>query len=92
MNRPDIKYLPAGFAECLLSFTDVCQAEAERIAATASSMTTKGSGFHVEMANEPKFDDAKHGVSRPVAYVVANDEETLAEEAENLISTRAAFG
>ena len=84
-----IKFNPAGFAECLNSLSGEVQAAAEAIAARADSFTTKGTGFHVEMANEPRYLDSAYGVTRPVAYVVANDEETSAEEAEEKILSKA---
>ena len=39
----------------------------------------------MEMENEARYSDSAHGVTRPVAYVVANDDETAKEEAENKI-------
>lgn len=83
---------PAGFAECLLGAEGIVQSEAEKIAARADGYVTKGTGFHVEMSNEPRFKDEQHGVSRPVARVVANDDETSAEEAENKILSKAVTG
>ena len=88
----DIKFYPQGFAECLASLSGDIQAAAEGIATRASSMVTKGTGFHVEMTNEPRFQDSSYGVSRPVAYVVANDDESSAEEAENKILSKAVMG
>ena len=83
-----ITFNPAGFAECLSQFDSTAVEEAEKIAARASSMTDKG-GFHVELEHEPKFQDSAYGVTRPVAYVVANDDETTAEETENKILSKA---
>ena len=83
------EFYPGGFAECLAGLSGEVQAAAETIAARATSYATKGSGFHVEMTNEAKFRDASYGVTRPVAYVVANDDETSAEEAENKILGKA---
>lgn len=85
----DITFNPKGFAEVLANMSGTVQKEAERIAAEANSNVTKGSGFHVEMSNEPRFKDKQHGVSRPVARIVANDKETAAEEAENKILSKA---
>lgn len=87
--RLDIKWNPAGFAECLQGVAGDVQAAAEAIADRASSYITKGSGFHVEMSQEAKFKDSSYGVTRPVAYVVGNDEETDREEAEDKILSKA---
>ena len=90
MSRMEITFNPAGFAECLQGLSGTCQAEAEKIAARATSyLTGSGSGFHVEMTNEPRFLDASYGVSRPIARVVANDDATSAEEAEYKILSKA---
>ena len=91
-SRMEITFKPAGFAECLQGMSGQVQAAAEGIAARASSYLTKGGGFHVEMSNEARFQDAAYGVSRPVARVVANDAETSAEEAENKILSKAVSG
>ena len=82
----------AGFAECLNAMAGDVQAEAERIASTATSMISKGSGFHVEMTNIPQWTDRGFGTSRPVAYVVSNDDETAAEEYKDKILTKAVIG
>lgn len=89
MSKLTIKWNPAGFAECLQGMSGEVQAAAETIAARASSYLEKGSGFHVEMENEPKFQDSAYGVTRPVAYVVPDDEESAAEEAEDKILSKA---
>lgn len=86
----DITFKPEGFAECLQGMSGVVQSTANSIAARASSyITGAGTGFHVEMSNEARYQDAAYGVSRPVARVVANDQETSAEEAENKILSKA---
>lgn len=88
-----IKFDPAAFAECLQGLSGQVQDEAEKIAARASSSITKGSGFHVEMSNEPRFQDSAHdGATRPIARVVSNDEETAREEAEYKILSKAVTG
>lgn len=92
MSNVDITWNPAGFAECLQGLSGQVQAEAEKIANRATSYLTKGSGFHVEMSDEPRFRDSSFGVSRPVARVVANDEESSKEEAENKILSKAVSG
>lgn len=84
-----IKFIPAGFAECLQGLSGQVEGEANKIASRASGFVTKGSGFHVEMSNEPRFQDAAYGVTRPIARVVANDDETSKEEAEDKILSKA---
>ena len=84
-----IKFIPAGFAECLQGLSGQVEGEANKIASRASGFATKGSGFHVEMSNEPRFQDAAYGVTRPIARVVANDDETSKEEAEDKILSKA---
>ena len=85
MSGLSIKWEPSGFAECLQDLSGEVQNAAEEIASKASALTENGSGFHVEMENEARYGDSAHGVTRPVAYVVANDDETAREEAENKI-------
>ena len=41
------------------------------------------------MSSEAKFQDSSYGVTRPVAYVVANDDASAAEEAEQKILSKA---
>lgn len=88
-SRMEIKFKPEGFAECLQGMSGQVQSVAEGIASRASSYLTRGGGFHVEMSNEARFQDASYGVTRPVARVMANDEESSAEEAENKILSKA---
>jgi len=80
---------PKGFSECLQGLSGTVQREAEKIASRADSYLVKGSGFHVEMSSEPRFQDSSYGVTRPVARVIANDDETSKEEAENKILSKA---
>lgn len=87
-----ITFNPAGFSECLQSMTDVVQAAAEGIAARAGAELEKGSGFHVEITDEPRFLDNAYGTTRPVGHVVSNDDETAAEEAEKKILSKAVSG
>lgn len=92
-TKIDIKFIPQGFAECLNQFAGECQKQAEVIASRASGyITGSGTGFHVEMFNEPRFKDSAYGVTRPVARVVANDDATSAEEAEHKILSKAVSG
>lgn len=90
MSEIRLKFIPEGFAECLQGLNGQVQAEAQRIASTASGMLNgKGSGFHVEMSNEARFQDSAYGVTRPVGRVVANDEATSRAEAEDKILSKA---
>ena len=91
-TKIEITFNPAGFAECLQGLSGQVQGEAEKIAARATSYLQNGSGFHVEMANEPRFQDNAYGVTRPIGRVVANDEESVKEEAENKILSKAVTG
>ena len=92
MSDVKIKFNPAGFAECLQSLSGAVEAAAQAIATRADSYIEKGTGFHVEMSEEARYKDSAYGVTRPVAYVVANDDETSAEEAENKALSKAVMG
>ena len=87
-----MKFFPEGFAECLSGLSGQVEAEAQAIASRASGYVTKGSGFHVEMPNEPRFQDSAYGVTRPIGRVIANDDDTSKEEAENKILSKAVSG
>ena len=87
-----MQFNPAGFAECLEGMSGIVESKANEIAGRANGYVTKGSGFHVEMSNEARFQDSAYGVTRPIARVVANDDETSAEEAENKILSKAGLG
>ena len=89
MSKLSIKWNPAGFAECLQGTAGELQSAAETIASRASSYLENGSGFHVEMGSEAKYQDSAYGVTRPVAYVVPDDEESAKEEAEDKILSKA---
>lgn len=89
MTRIEIDFKPEGFAECLQGLSGQVQSAAEEIAARAGSYLQKGSGFHVEMTQMARYQDSAYGVTRPVAYVVSNDDETAKEEAENKILSKA---
>jgi hypothetical protein len=89
MSVVEIKFNPTGFAECLSGLSGEVQAAAEIIANRASSFVTKGSGFHVEMSDEARYRDSGYGVTRPVAYVVPDDDESEKEEAEDKILSKA---
>lgn len=87
-----MQFKPEGFAECLKGAEGIVQSSAETIMSRANSYVTKGSGFHVEVTDEPRFQDSAYGVTRPIARVIANDDETSAEEAENKILSKAVTG
>ena len=89
MSKLSLKWNPAGFAECLQGTAGELQSAAESIASRASSYLENGSGFHVEMGSEAKYQDSAYGVTRPVAYVVPDDEESAKEEAEDKILSKA---
>ena len=91
-SKITIQWNPAGFAECLQGLEGQVQAEAEKIAARATSYVTRGGGFHVEMSNEPRFRDSAYGVTRPIGRIVSNDDETAKEEAEYKILSKAVTG
>lgn len=86
------KWNPAGFAECLQGLSGQVKAAGESIAARATANTTKGSGFHVEMATEARFQDSVYDVSRPICRVVADDDESSREEYRDLVLTKAVSG
>ena len=92
MTQITLTFKPEGFAECLSGMTGIVESETEKIAARANAYVTKGTGFHVEMSNEPRFQDSAYGVTRPIGRVVANDSDTSAEEAENKILSKAVKG
>lgn len=85
MSKLDIKFNPQGFAECLSGLSGDVQSAAEQIAGRATALLKNGGGFHVEMSDEARYRDSSYGVTRPVAYVVPDDKESDAEEAENKI-------
>ena len=85
MSEFKIKFNPQGFAECLSGLSGDVQAAAEQIADRATAQLKGGGGFHVEMSDEARYQDSSYGVTRPVAYVVPDDDESDAEEAENKI-------
>lgn len=90
MSGMQIKFLPEGFAKCLSGMSGTVESQAQSIASTATSMLNgQGTGFHVEMSNEARYQDSAHDVTRPVARVVANDEASSREEAENKILSKA---
>ena len=88
MSEIKITFNPGGFAQCLEGLRDEVQAAADVIAARADSYLTGSGGFHVEMTSMARYQDSKYGVTRPVAYVMA-DEEAAREEAEEKILSKA---
>ena len=88
MSEVRIKFNPAGFAECLESLHGEVQSVAESIAARAESYLEGPGSFEVEMTSMARYQDSAYGVTRPVAYVCA-DEEATKEEAEEKILSKA---
>lgn len=88
MSEVRIKFNPAGFAECLESLHGEVQSVAESIAARAESYLEGPGSFEVEMTSMARYQDSAYGVTRPVAYVSA-DEEATREEAEEKILSKA---
>lgn len=88
MSEVRIKFNPAGFAECLESLRGEVQSVAESIAARAESYLEGPGSFEVEMTSMARYQDSAYGVTRPVAYVYA-DEEATKEEAEEKILSKA---
>ena len=92
-NGIDIKFNPAGFAECLKGLSGQVEAEATKIANRATGFLPAGcGGFHVEMSDEPRYKDSSFGVSRPIARVVANDKASSIAEAKDKILSKAVNG
>lgn len=91
MSEMKIEFKPQGFAQCLEGLSGQVLAEANAIAARAESYLTGGGSFSVELTNRPRYQDSSYGVSRPVAYVYA-DEQASKEEAENKILSKAVMG
>lgn len=90
-TKIQIKWNPAGFAECLQGLSGDVQSAANAIAARAESYLEGPGSFEVEMAQMARYQDASYGVTRPVAYVYA-DEDASREEAENKILSKAVSG
>ena len=95
MSRGEIqiKFNPAGFAECLQGMDGMVKEEAEKIISRIS-----GPGqYTVEVVHEPRFHDSAYGVARPVAIAVAiarisADRKGSADEAENKSMSKAVSG
>lgn len=81
---------PEGFTEIINNgaVQSLVADAAQGVAARATGMVENGS-FHVEQTTGQFAQDAAYGASRPVAFVIADDEETAAEEAENKILSKA---
>lgn len=90
-TKIQIKWNPKGFSECLQGLEGQVQAEAERIAARAESYLEGPGSFSVEMTQKARYQDSSYGVTRPVAYVYA-DEAASREEAEDKILSKAVSG
>lgn len=90
-TKMEITFKPEGFAEVLQGMGDTVLAEANAIAARADSYLEGSGTFEVEMTQMARYQDASYGVTRPVAYVYA-DEDASKEEAENKILSKAVSG
>ena len=88
MSEIKIEFKPEGFAQCLENLSGEVQAVAETIAARAESYLEGPGSFYVEMTSMARYQDSAYGVTRPVAYVMA-DEEATREEAEEKILSKA---
>ena len=88
MSEVRITFKPEGFAQCLEGLRGEVQSAAEAIAARAESYLEGPGSFQVEMTSMARYQDSKYGVTRPVAYVMA-DEEAAREEAEEKILSKA---
>jgi hypothetical protein len=86
-----IDFKPEGFAECLQGLSGEVESVANTIASRAESYLEGPGGFTVEMTQAPRYQDSAYGVTRPVAYVYA-DEEASREEAEDKILSKAVSG
>lgn len=90
-SRTTIDFNHDGLAECLRAYEGDVNAAAEKIAARATGLLRgNGSGFHVELTYEPRFQDK--GTTRPIARIISNDEATAKEEAEYKILSKAVTG
>ena len=84
---------PGGLTEVINSdgVKGLVKSSAEAIASRASAASNVGGNFRVEMQSVKFARDAAFGASRPAAFVVANDDETNADEAENKILSKAVY-
>lgn len=89
-TKIEIKFKPEGFAECLQGLSDTVLAEANAIAARAESYLEGSGTFEVELTQASRYQDSTYGVTRPVAYVYA-DEDASREEAEEKILSKAVY-
>ena len=87
-----MEFKPEGFAECLSGMSGMVQAECERMAMQAGGLQH----YTISVSNEPRFQDASYGVSRPIAraipvgHIIA-DESATADEAENKTMSKAVY-
>lgn len=92
-TKIEIKFNPAGFAECLNSLSDQVKSTAERLADQAKAESGGRGSYTVEMHNEPRYKDSQYGVSRPIAIArVYADEAGSIDEAENKSMSKAVSG
>ena len=89
----DIKFKPEGFAECLAGFSGMVRSICENLASQAGGLQH----YTISVSNEPRYQDASYGVSRPVARAIpvgriTADEYASADEAENKTMSKAVSG
>ena len=92
-TKIEIKFNPAGFAECLQGMTGQVQEICERLAEQAGGLNH----FKITVTNEPRYKDPVYGVSRPIARaspvgVITADAYASADEAENKTMSKAVSG
>ena len=80
---------PDGLTEIIQGTRGSVQAIAGEIAARATGMTTEGAGFKAEVKDEPRYQDASYGATRPVGVVVPADDDSNIEGARKHILARA---
>lgn len=91
MSRMEIKFDPAGFAECLAGMDETVRAVAEQ--EIAKKLVETPGNYTVEVVHEPRFQDSSYGVARPVAVArIIGDAVASASEAENKTMSRAVSG
>lgn len=89
----NIKFFPAGFAECLAGMDGAVRSEAVKLAEAAKANLNGNGSYTVEVVHEPRFQDSSFGVARPVAVArVIADAAASADEAENKSMSKAVSG
>ena len=70
----------------------VVKQAADAIAQRATGNVQGSAGFTVSIKDEPRFQDARYGATRPVAYIEPADDAARLAESENKILTKAVSG